>query len=193
MGLHDPFGYLKHKLWPKEGSKVKLPIWSLTTKIQEWPWFAYLQVACHILLESSRQGLQFFFRLHINQMSSNEIMGLQSCGSPNFENFRIPNLRILGKIDIWVHAPWLGTENTIRGKVVVSPKFGPWWILWIHVCLWLIRAWKVFQLCTSQLVVWLCRSVWIIDSLITHPSPHPGVLTCPAPLPPKCYELRSIP
>jgi hypothetical protein len=26
MGSHDPFGYLKHKLWPKEGSKVKQPI-----------------------------------------------------------------------------------------------------------------------------------------------------------------------
>ncbi len=26
MGLHDPFKYLKHKLWPKEGLKVKLPI-----------------------------------------------------------------------------------------------------------------------------------------------------------------------
>jgi hypothetical protein len=26
MGLHDPFGYLKHKLWPKEGPKVKLAI-----------------------------------------------------------------------------------------------------------------------------------------------------------------------
>jgi hypothetical protein len=26
MGLHDPFGYLKHKLWPKEGSRVKLTI-----------------------------------------------------------------------------------------------------------------------------------------------------------------------
>jgi hypothetical protein len=24
MGLHDPFGHLKHKLWPKEGSGVKL-------------------------------------------------------------------------------------------------------------------------------------------------------------------------
>jgi hypothetical protein len=23
MGLHDPFGHLKHKLWPKEGSGVK--------------------------------------------------------------------------------------------------------------------------------------------------------------------------
>ncbi len=22
MGLHDPFGYLKHKLWPKEGSGI---------------------------------------------------------------------------------------------------------------------------------------------------------------------------
>ncbi len=21
MGLHDPFGYFKHKLWPKEGLK----------------------------------------------------------------------------------------------------------------------------------------------------------------------------
>jgi hypothetical protein len=26
MGSHDPFGYLKHKLWPKEGPGVKLPI-----------------------------------------------------------------------------------------------------------------------------------------------------------------------
>jgi hypothetical protein len=34
MGSHDPFGYLKHKLWPKEGSGVKLSIWFLTTKSQ---------------------------------------------------------------------------------------------------------------------------------------------------------------
>ncbi len=25
MGSNDPFGHLKHKLWPKEGSGVKLP------------------------------------------------------------------------------------------------------------------------------------------------------------------------
>jgi hypothetical protein len=35
MGLHDPFGHLKHKLWPKERSGVKLAIWLLTTKSQE--------------------------------------------------------------------------------------------------------------------------------------------------------------
>jgi hypothetical protein len=26
MGLHDPFGYLKHKLWPKVGPGVELSI-----------------------------------------------------------------------------------------------------------------------------------------------------------------------
>jgi len=26
MGLHDPFEYLNHKLWPKEGLGVKVPI-----------------------------------------------------------------------------------------------------------------------------------------------------------------------
>jgi hypothetical protein len=28
MGLHDPFGYLKHKLWPKEGSGVATLLWA---------------------------------------------------------------------------------------------------------------------------------------------------------------------
>ncbi len=26
MGSHDPFGHLKHKLWPKERPRVKLAI-----------------------------------------------------------------------------------------------------------------------------------------------------------------------
>jgi hypothetical protein len=32
VGSHDPFGQLKHKLWPKEGSGVKFTIWFPTTK-----------------------------------------------------------------------------------------------------------------------------------------------------------------
>jgi hypothetical protein len=41
MALHDSFGYLKHKLWRKEGLGVKLRIWLLTTKSQESPWFIF--------------------------------------------------------------------------------------------------------------------------------------------------------
>ncbi len=40
--LHDPFGHLKHKLWSKEGLRVKLSIWLLTTKRWESPWFPYV-------------------------------------------------------------------------------------------------------------------------------------------------------
>jgi hypothetical protein len=39
MVLDDPFRHFKHKLWPKEGSGVKLPIWLPTTKSQESPRF----------------------------------------------------------------------------------------------------------------------------------------------------------
>jgi hypothetical protein len=35
MGLHDPFGFLKLKLWPKEGPWVKLAVWLTTIKGQE--------------------------------------------------------------------------------------------------------------------------------------------------------------
>jgi hypothetical protein len=35
MESHDPFGHLKHKLWPKERPGVKLAILLPTTKSQE--------------------------------------------------------------------------------------------------------------------------------------------------------------
>jgi hypothetical protein len=81
------------------------------------------------------------------------IMGFQSRDNPNFGNFEIPNLWILGQIEIWVQTIWLNIENTIRGKVMVSPKSKPWWILWVRVCPWLVHAPKVLKLRTNQLVV----------------------------------------
>jgi len=51
-------------------------------------------------------------------------MGLQSCESLNFGNFGTLNLGIPKQNDNWVQAPWLGINNTIRGKVVASPKSG---------------------------------------------------------------------
>jgi protease II len=35
LGSHDPFEYLKHKLWPKKGLGVKVPIWLMTIKSRE--------------------------------------------------------------------------------------------------------------------------------------------------------------
>jgi hypothetical protein len=39
---------------------------------------------------------------------------------------RVPILGISDSHDIWVLVSWPGIEYTIRGKVMASPKFGPW-------------------------------------------------------------------
>jgi len=89
---------LKHKLWPKERSRIKLSIWLPTTKSQESPWFPCVKVACHILLEISRPGLRIFFRPHLNQTFSRRVMGFQSCKSSNFEIFKTPTWKSWDKM-----------------------------------------------------------------------------------------------
>jgi len=112
--------------------------------------FSCMQVTCNILLKRSQQELQLCFRPHLNQRSSHKIMGAQSCESPNFGNFG--TLRVLGQNVIWMWASWRSTKYTIRWKVVASPKFGPWWVLWVRVCPWFVLALKMLQLCTNHFV-----------------------------------------
>jgi hypothetical protein len=50
----------------------------------------FLACTCHISLESSRQGLQRFFRPHINRRCVKKVMGPQSHKSPKFGDFRTP-------------------------------------------------------------------------------------------------------
>jgi len=128
MGSHCSFGHLKHKLWPKEGLGVKLPVWLLTTKSQESTWFTRLQTMCNIPLESSRQELQLFFRPHLNSKSNRKVMGFQSRGSLGLREWESWERKA-----IWMWAPWRGAEYTIRGKVVASPKSRPWWVLCVRV------------------------------------------------------------
>jgi hypothetical protein len=85
MGLHCSFGHLKHKLWPKEGSRVKLLV---------------RECECHPHTPSK---------------------------------WGCDNLGVLGQKAIWMWPPWRGAEYTIRGKVMVSPKSGSWWVLFVHV------------------------------------------------------------
>ncbi len=142
------------------------------------------------MLERFQQGLQLCFGSHFNQRSAQEVMGLQSCGSPNFENFRTPNLGVPWQHDIWVLTPWLGIENTIREKVVTSPKSSCG-----EFCeSAFIRGSFVHQKCSNyaltKLLFDLCKSMWIIDSLVICPSPHPRASTLP--FTPKWYEPRNV-
>jgi hypothetical protein len=62
MASHEPFEHLQHKLWSKEGSKVKLAIWVPTTKSQESTRSRCVQVKCNTPLENSQRDLQLWFR-----------------------------------------------------------------------------------------------------------------------------------
>jgi hypothetical protein len=191
MGSHDPFGHLEHKLWPKEGLEVELAIWLPTTKSLESPRFPCVKVACHITLESSWWGLYLCFKPHLKQRFVHKVMGPQSCMSPNFWEFLDSHLGVPRQNEIWVLVPWPRTEYTIRGKVVASPKFGPWWVLWVCVCPWFLHAPKCSNYALTNLLFGLCRSVWVIELLVNLLNPILELQHTP--LPPKCYKLRNVP
>jgi hypothetical protein len=51
-------------------------------------------------------------------------------------------------------APMANHRKYYKGEGGGFPKSVIWWILWICVCSWFVRALKMFQLCTNQLVLW---------------------------------------
>jgi len=63
MGLHDPFGHSTYKLWPKEGSGVKLPICLSTTKSRESLRFPCAHVMCNIHWKDLDEGYNFVYYL----------------------------------------------------------------------------------------------------------------------------------
>jgi hypothetical protein len=131
LNLHCPFGHLKHKLWPKERSGIKLTVWLLTIKSQESTQFPYVQAMCNIPLESSWRGIQLCFKPHRNQRSTCQVMCLQSCERPS-----CGNLGVMGQKAIWMWPWWRATKYTIKGKAVASPKYELWWIL----CVWVAHG-----------------------------------------------------
>jgi hypothetical protein len=50
-----------------------------------------------------------------------------------------------------------------KGKLVASPKSGPWWVLYVRVVRGVLAP-KVLQLCINHFVLILCRSVWVIEA-----------------------------
>jgi hypothetical protein len=181
MGLYDPFRYLKPKLWPKKGPGVKLSIWLLTTKGRELPWFSYIQVTCQMSLESSWWKIQLCFRSHLNQTSTQKVMGPKIA--------RVLTSRILGVSQVgspmtkWHLGASLVARHIEQYKGEgggFPPKFELWWVLWVRVA----RDSSVHQKCSNytltNLLFGLCKSVWIIDSFVICPSPHPGVPARPS-------------
>ncbi len=164
-----------------------MPIWLPTTKSQKTPKFPCVQVACDIPLESSRQGLQQFFRPHLNRRYAHKVMGPQSCGSPNFGP-------PLGSPRTKWH---LGVGLMARHKVYYKGEGGGFpqvrvvVNLWVCVCPWFVHAPKCFNYALTNLWFRLCRSMWVIELLVNLPNPIWELQHALLPL--KCYELGNVP
>jgi hypothetical protein len=71
--------------------------WESNWQFDSWPLkvrnclnFPRVQVACNIPLESCQQGLQLYFKTHLNQRFACKVMEPQSRGSPSCGNFKTP-------------------------------------------------------------------------------------------------------
>ncbi len=133
MGLHDPFGHLQHKLWQKERPGVKTNI--LT------PDHKKLRIDPTSVHAS---GVRYGFRvqglgLKALDESCNFALDLIPIGglSTKLQSHKVAGvltLAILGFLEgspgtkkaMWMWALQRGAQYTIWGKVVASPKSGPW-------------------------------------------------------------------
>jgi hypothetical protein len=80
-------------------------------------------------LESSRRGLQVWFRPRPDRRSGQETMMSQSTESPKSGQFRDSTLGVPGQTTTWVWARRSNAENTIGRMVLTPPESGPWCVL----------------------------------------------------------------
>jgi len=77
-------------------------------------------------LESSEGNYRGLFQTRSQLEVCMQSYGPQKSRESQLWEFWDSHLGVLGQNVIWMLAPWPSTEYTIGGKVVVSPKFGPW-------------------------------------------------------------------
>ncbi len=123
MGLHDPFGHLKHKLWPKERSGIKLTIWLPTIKSQELTLFPYVQVVCDIPQKVLDKGYNFASDFISIRGLHAKLWGPKVKGIPTFGNFGNPgtkchlNVGLVGRHKVYYKGEGDGFPQV---RVVVS-------------------------------------------------------------------------
>jgi hypothetical protein len=138
MGSHDPFEYFKHKVWPKKGLKVKVPIWLSTTKSQESTWNMCMKVRCHKFLESSRWGLQFCFRPQPQSKVYTRNYGPPKCREFQFWEFQDSQLGSFGTkwhLDV---APMVNHNKYYKRKGDGFPQV---WVMvsLMNLCMHMVR------------------------------------------------------
>jgi hypothetical protein len=116
----------------KKGRESNWQFDSWPLKIGNWPDFR----ACRWRATYRWKALDEGYNFTSDLISIESLLATLWCpkvaGIPTLAISRLP----LGSLEtktIWMWAPWRGAEYTIRKKVVASPKFRLWWVLYVRV------------------------------------------------------------
>jgi hypothetical protein len=135
VGQHHPFGHLKHKLWPKERSEVKLTIWLSTTKSQESTNF--LMCMWHVTYhwKAFDEGYNFALDLISIRGFHTKLWGPKIAGVPTLgiSGFGSPKTKC-----------HLNVGLVERHRVYYKGEGGGFPQVWVQVCLWFVLVPKVF-------------------------------------------------
>jgi len=177
MGSHCSFGHLQPKLWAKEGSGVKLPIWLPTTKIRESTSSQRRLKECNTTLESSQRELQLWFKACPDPSSGRGAMAVQSPGTLTRDSFETPTWESREKKPFGCSFGGELQSILYGGRWWLPLESGPWWVLCVKVPVACPNTQGCFQMLTNPLVVGFgCR--FKLDLLVHLPSLIPGILAC---------------
>jgi hypothetical protein len=180
MGSHCSFKHLKNKLWPKEGSGVKLPVWLPIRKSWESTNLLGCRGRTTILLQTA---------------SPSEVCS-QGYGAPKSRESQLARFwdshlgipRKKNHLDVGSMA---SHKVYYKGEGGGFPQVRAVVSLVCPCCLWLVLAPKVLQLCINHFVWVVCRPMWVSEAyqLFLVPSRSSNTPLYPS----KCCELRNVP
>jgi len=154
MGLHCPFGHLKHKLCLKERPGVKLLIWISTTKSWESDFVAYRWHATFRWKDLDK-GYNFSLDLISIRDLHAKLWGPKIMEVPTLVISRLPFGRPGTKSHLDVGL--VGSHKVYyKGSGGDFPQVQAVMSLVSSSCSWLVLTPKVLQQCINQLVAWFC-------------------------------------
>jgi hypothetical protein len=165
MGSHDPFGHLKHKLWPKEGLKVNCQFDSWPLKIRNRPNFLVCKWCATYHWKALDEGYNFSLKLI-------SIGGLHTkLWAPKITE--VPTLGISGFPFGSLGTKWHLGDGPVA-KHIIYYKGGRWWLPpnpgHGESCEFVFaygsskhQNHSIYAL--TNLLFGLCRSMWMINYL----------------------------
>jgi hypothetical protein len=116
----------------KKGRESNWQFDSRPLKVENWPNFLACRQHVTYRWKALDKGYTFALNFIVIKGLHRKLCTFKVVESQLWE-FRDTHLGVSGQKAIWMWPSWRAIEYTVRGKVVASPKSGPWWVLCVRI------------------------------------------------------------